>query len=149
MTADKNVERLLPHRDPFLFVDRILECEKGVLAVCEKRIRGDEFFFKGHFPDRAIMPGVLLLEAMAQCTAIASGLSHEEGDFGVLVQVDKAKFKKIVHPGDLIKIIACIKKIKMSIIRAECSVLLDGEHVASCEITVLYNNERESGKKLL
>jgi 3-hydroxyacyl-[acyl-carrier-protein] dehydratase len=95
------IEQIIPHREPFLFLDEVLELEAGVRVVARKRVRGDEWFFPGHFPDRPIMPGVIMVEALAQAGAVAV-LSEPEnqGKLALFAGIDDVRFKRIVEPGD-------------------------------------------------
>jgi len=95
--------RLLPHRYPFLLVDRVLEYDKGKTLKAIKNVSFNEPFFQGHFPDKPVFPGVLILEAMAQATGILAFKSREElspGQLYYFASVDKARFKRPVFPGD-------------------------------------------------
>src|SRR3954468_16079603 len=95
------IESIIPHRDPFLFLDEVLELELGRRVVARKLVRGDEWFFPGHFPDRPIMPGVIMVEALAQAGAVAV-LSEPEnrGKLVLFAGIDDVRFKRIVGPGD-------------------------------------------------
>jgi 3-hydroxyacyl-[acyl-carrier-protein] dehydratase len=95
------IEAIIPHRDPFLFLDEVLELEPGVRVVARKQLRGDEWFFPGHFPGRPIVPGVIVVEALAQAGAVAV-LSEEEnrGKLALFAGIDGVRFKRIVEPGD-------------------------------------------------
>src|ERR671933_1152565 len=94
------IEAIIPHRDPFLFLDEVLELEPGRRVVARKRVRGDEWFFPGHFPGRPIMPGVIMVEALAQAGCIAV-LTEEEnrGKLALFAGIDDVRFKRIVSPG--------------------------------------------------
>jgi 3-hydroxyacyl-[acyl-carrier-protein] dehydratase len=95
------IETILPHRDPFLFVDEVLELQPGVRIVARKLVRGDEEFFEGHFPGRPIMPGVIMVEALAQASAILVLVVPENrGKLPLFAGIDKVRFKRIVSPGD-------------------------------------------------
>ena len=98
------IKKIIPHRYPFLLVDRITELEVGKKAVGIKNVTVNEPFFQGHFPEYPIMPGVLIVEAMAQVGAVAM-LSVEEnkGKIGVFAGIDKVKFKREVRPGDTLR----------------------------------------------
>ena len=130
----------LPHRYPFLLIDRVLSLE----LEPEKRLTGlknvtiNEPFFQGHFPANPVMPGVLMIEAMAQASGMLAHLAAEtegrEGELYYLVKVDKAKFNQVVVPGDQIILEAFQKRIMRGMGQYECSASVDGRRVASCEI---------------
>jgi 3-hydroxyacyl-[acyl-carrier-protein] dehydratase len=95
------IETIIPHRDPFLFLDEVLELEPGVRVVARKRVTGDEWFFPGHFPGRPIMPGVIMVEALAQAGAIAAlSLEENRGKLALFAGIDDVRFKRLVEPGD-------------------------------------------------
>ena len=95
------IESIIPHRDPFLFLDEVLELEPGVRVVARKLVTGDEWFFAGHFPGRPIMPGVIMVEALAQAGAIAAlSLEENRGKLALFAGIDDVRFKRIVEPGD-------------------------------------------------
>jgi len=97
----QQIEAIIPHRDPFLFLDEVLELEPGVRVVARKVVRGDEWFFPGHFPGRPIMPGVIMVEALAQAGAVAVLSEPEnEGKLVLFAGIDGVRFKRIVSPGD-------------------------------------------------
>ena len=105
MALIKDIKSLLPHREPFLFVDEILSAdEKG--SVCIKRFTGDEFFFQGHFPQYPVVPGVLLVETMAQAGGAALSFQKvfSEDSLFFLATVDKGKFRNQVRPGDTLRL---------------------------------------------
>jgi 3-hydroxyacyl-[acyl-carrier-protein] dehydratase len=130
----------LPHRYPFLLIDRVLslelEPEKRLTAI--KNVTITEPFFQGHFPGNPVMPGVLMIEAMAQASGMLAHLAAEtegrEGELYYLVKVDKAKFNRIVVPGDQILLDVIQKRIMRRMGQYECSASVDGRRVASCEI---------------
>ncbi|MEO0600177.1 MAG: UDP-3-O-(3-hydroxymyristoyl)glucosamine N-acyltransferase [Myxococcota bacterium] len=136
------VEALLPHRDPFLLVDRVIEVEPGVKAVGEKVVRDDEFWVPGHFPGEPIMPGVLITEAIAQVAGIAhmAGLAEGERGHVYLVGVDKMRFRRMVRPGDVLHLTAEVTGKKRglwffagSAATAEGEKVADGEFIAKIE----------------
>lgn len=105
MALTKDIKSLLPYREPFLFVDEILSAdEKG--SVCIKRFTGDEFFFQGHFPQYPVVPGVLLVETMAQAGGAALSFQKvfSEDSLFFLATVDKVKFRNQVRPGDTLRL---------------------------------------------
>jgi 3-hydroxyacyl-[acyl-carrier-protein] dehydratase len=130
----------LPHCYPFLLIDRVLSLE----LEPEKRLTGlknvtiNEPFFQGHFPANPVMPGVLMIEAMAQASGMLAHLAAEtegrEGELYYLVKVDKAKFNQVVVPGDQIILEAFQKRIMRGMGQYECSASVEGRRVASCEI---------------
>src|SRR5205085_10364866 len=95
------IETIIPDRDPFLFLDEVLELEPGVRVVARKQVSGDEWFFPGHFPGRPIMPGVIMVEGLAQAGAIAAlSLEQNRGRLALFAGIDDVRFKRIVEPGD-------------------------------------------------
>src|ERR671938_2147799 len=97
----REIEDIIPHRDPFLLLDEIVELEPGARVVARKQVRPDEWYLAGHFPGRPIMPGVLMVEALAQAGAVAV-LSEEEnrGKLALFAGIDDVRFKRLVGPGD-------------------------------------------------
>ncbi|MCF7986285.1 MAG: 3-hydroxyacyl-ACP dehydratase FabZ [Methylovulum sp.] len=131
------IQDFLPHRYPFLLVDKVIECTPGVSLVGVKNVTYNEPFFQGHFPQKPIMPGVLILEALAQATGLlASETAGDELDGMIyyLVGIDKAKFKRPVIPGDQLMLNVNFLKSKRNIWAFECQAEVDGEFVASAEI---------------
>jgi len=132
------IREYLAHRYPFLLVDRVLEITPGENITCIKNVTINEPFFNGHFPEAPIMPGVLIIEAMAQATGLLGfrtmGSKPQENVLYILVGVDKVKFRKQVIPGDQLLLSAEIakRKGKMWIFKAQASV--DGKIAASAEI---------------
>ena len=124
------IEAILPHRDPFLFLDEVLELEPGVRVVARRRVRGDEWFFPGHFPGRPIMPGVIMVEALAQAGAVAV-LSEEEnrGKLALFAGIDDVRFKRIVEPGDELTLSCEIESVRGPIGRGR-AVARVGEELA-------------------
>ena len=129
------IKEILPHRFPFLLVDRILELEPGKRAVGIKNVTANEPFFQGHFPQRAIMPGVLIIEAMAQVGGIMI-LSVEEhrGKLAYLGTVDGVKFRRPVVPGDTIEMETELLRIRGNMGRVRCAARVSGQDVAEAEI---------------
>jgi 3-hydroxyacyl-[acyl-carrier-protein] dehydratase len=130
----KEIMKRLPHRYPFLLVDRVLELEEGRI-VAIKNVSVNEPFFQGHYPGRPIMPGVLVIEAMAQAGGLAVAAQMDTTtSVPLLAGVDKARFKKVVEPGDQLRIEVKVEKVKGGIgkINAVCTV--DGELVCQAEL---------------
>lgn len=129
------IKEILPHRYPFLLVDRVIEIEAGVRCVGIKNVTANEEFFQGHFPQKSIMPGVLLIEAMAQVGGIMI-LSMEEhrGKLAYLGTVDNAKFRRPVVPGDTIRMEAQLLRARGNTGRVACQAYVDDQLAASAEI---------------
>jgi 3-hydroxyacyl-[acyl-carrier-protein] dehydratase len=132
------VLRLLPHRYPFLLVDRVVECVPGERLVALKNVTVNEPFFPGHFPARPVMPGVMVLEALAQATGLlAMETSPESVGTNVLyylVGIDNARFKRPVEPGDQLRLDAKLIKRKRDIWVFSTEASVDGKTVATAEI---------------
>jgi len=132
------IQEFLPHRYPFLMVDRVVECEPGKRLLAIKNVTYNEPFFQGHFPHQAIMPGVLIMEALAQATGLLASKSvSDELGRGVtyyLVGLDKARFKRPVVPGDQLQLEVIYLKDKRNIWSFSCRAEVDGEFVASANI---------------
>ena len=138
MNFDVNkIMELLPHRYPFLLVDRVVEVESGVKLSAIKNVTINEPFFQGHFPGEPVMPGVLILEAMAQGTGLLafSGLiDANSSTLYMLVGIDKARFRGQVVPGDQLQIEVTLKRNMRGIGIFECRALVAGEVVAEAEM---------------
>ena len=129
------IREYLPHRYPFLMVDRVLECEPGKRLLAIKNVTHNEPYFLGHFPEEPIMPGVLIIEALAQATGLlASESLLGKGITYYLVGLDKVRFKRPVVPGDQLTIEAVYLRHKRNIWAFSCRAEVDGEFVASAEI---------------
>ncbi len=97
------IETILPHREPFLLIDEVLELEPGHRVVARREVRSDDWWFRGHFPERPVMPGVLIVEAMAQTGAVAVLIEDENrGKIAFFAGIDDCRFKRVVEPGDLL-----------------------------------------------
>ena len=137
MTMDiKEIMEIIPHRQPFLLIDRIEELEPGRRAMGKKCVTYNEPFFNGHFPKEPVMPGVLILEALAQVGAVAI-LSQPEnkGKTAYFGGIDKAKFKKKVVPGDVLTLELEIVKQKGPVGVGKATATVDGKVAATAEMT--------------
>ncbi|WP_292956782.1 MULTISPECIES: 3-hydroxyacyl-ACP dehydratase FabZ [unclassified Neptuniibacter] len=132
------IREYLPHRYPFLLVDRVLELEKGASIVAIKNVTVNEPFFNGHFPDHPVMPGVLIVEAMAQAAGILGfktmDKKPQDGSIYYFVGADKLRFKRPVVPGDQLKLEASILSEKRGIWKFEVRASVDGDTVSSATI---------------
>ncbi len=139
----QKIRRLLPHRYPILLIDRVLECVDGQSLVAVKNVTINEPFFSGHFPDRPIMPGVLILEALAQATALlafSSGqIKSDPEAIHYLVGIDKARFKKPVVPGDQLVLYVQLEREIRGIYRCDAIARVDGKPVATAKIMAAHS----------
>jgi 3-hydroxyacyl-[acyl-carrier-protein] dehydratase len=121
------IETILPHRDPFLFVDEVLELEAGVSAAARMHIRGDEWFLTGHFPDRPVVPGVIMVEALAQTCAIAVLVMPENnGKLPLFAGIDRIRFKRIVSPGDTLTLTCAVHAVRAQVGKGAVEARVDG-----------------------
>ncbi len=136
MIPTEQIMRFLPHRFPFLLVDRVLDVVPRKTIVAIKNVTCNEQFFQGHFPEWKIMPGVLILEAMAQAGAILlfSSIPDPETKFVVLSKVDKAKFKRMVVPGDQLRLEVEWTRQKGRICQMKGKAFVESELAAEAEI---------------
>ena len=120
MLSNKEIRELLPHRYPFLLVDKVLELEAGKRVVAQKNVSANEPFFQGHFPEYPIMPGVLIVEALAQTAGLAVAVMEEnKGKLGVFAGIEEMKFKSQVVPGDILILEAEIIMSKLGVTKAK------------------------------
>ena len=125
------IEEIIPHRDPFLFLDEVLELEPGVRVVARKQVRGDEWFFPGHFPGRPIMPGVIMVEALAQAGAVAAlSLEENRGKLALFAGIDDVRFKRMVLPGDELELTCEVDRMRGPVGRGKSTATVDGELAA-------------------
>lgn len=130
------IAKILPHRYPFALVDKILDYEPGQWAIGQKNVSMDEPFFQGHFPDYPIMPGVLILEALAQTGALAVlALPENKGKIAVFGGVKKARFKQQVVPGDILELRCRLTALKGPMGIGEVKATVNGKTAAVAEIT--------------
>jgi 3-hydroxyacyl-[acyl-carrier-protein] dehydratase len=135
----EQIQALLPHRYPFLLVDRVIEIVPNVSVVAIKNATINEPFFQGHFPSHPVMPGVLIVEAMAQTAGLLTQISRRlNGDEGsplfYLVKIDNARFSAPVVPGDQLRLEVAQKRLVRGMGLFVARTLVDGKEVASCEL---------------
>ncbi|HSW09491.1 MAG TPA: 3-hydroxyacyl-ACP dehydratase FabZ [Bacillota bacterium] len=134
MDADA-ICKVLPHRYPFLLVDRVVELEPGQRAVGLKNVTINEPFFAGHFPGKPVMPGVLIVEAMAQLGAIALlAVPENRGKLGLLAGLDRVRFRRMVKPGDSLRLQVEVLQRRGSMGRAAGTAEVEGQVAATAEI---------------
>ena len=134
----KEIMSIIPHRQPFLLIDRVEEIVEGEKVIATKNVSYNEPFFAGHFPQEPVMPGVLIIEALAQTGAVCA-LSADEykGKIAFLGGVNKAKFRGKVVPGDVLTLEVEMIKVKGPVGVAQGTATVDGKKVASAEITFM------------
>jgi len=131
------IQNIIPHRYPFLLVDKIVELEEGKKAVGIKNVTINEPFFQGHFPDNPLMPGVLIVEAMAQVGAVAvMTLEEHEDKLAVFTGIDGVRFKKQVRPGDTLRMEVELIAMKRGIGKANAVAFVDDE--VACKGTLMF-----------
>ena len=143
-----NIQNYLPHRYPFLLIDKVIDIKKNKSIIAQKNVSYNEPFFQGHFPDYPVFPGVLLLEAMAQATAILDIESNDRDmskQLYYFVGIDKARFKKQVVPGDIIIINATLNQSKSDIHKFSSECHVNDEVVCTSELigAIRSKNDRQ------
>jgi len=140
------LRKRLPHRFPFLMIDRVLELEPGKRGVAIKNVTVNEPHFQGHFPDDPIMPGVLILEAMAQLGGLVTDHSREDSAtprVGFLAAIDKARFRRAVRPGDQLRLEVEALAVRRSLGKVRGVATVDGQTAAEAEILFVMEETAE------
>ncbi|KGR82967.1 3-hydroxyacyl-ACP dehydratase FabZ [Lysinibacillus boronitolerans] len=141
MLTSQQIQAILPHRYPFLLVDRIVELEEGKRAVGMKNVTMNEEFFKGHFPQYPVMPGVLIVEALAQISAVIMLTKvGNEGRLGLLAGIDHCRFKKQVKPGDQLYLEVEITRVKGTVGKGRGIAMVDGEIVCETDLVFAFGS---------
>lgn len=136
MKLDKEqIKEIIPHRDPFLLIDEIVEMESGKSVVAMKYVSADEYYFQGHFPQEKVMPGVLIVEALAQAGAVAI-LSMEEhrGKIAYFGSIKEAKFRQKVVPGDVLRLEVVMERLRSKAGYGKAKAYLGDQIACECEI---------------
>lgn len=131
----KDIESIIPHRDPFLLIDKIIEIEPGKRIKAVKYVKQNEYYFKGHFPSNPIMPGVLIVETIAQAGAVLGlMMPGNKGKLALFAGIDKARFKRIVKPGDELTVEVELGNFKRNIGKAIGKAMVGNDIVCTAEI---------------
>jgi 3-hydroxyacyl-[acyl-carrier-protein] dehydratase len=138
------IMRILPHRYPFLLVDRVVELEPGTRAVGIKQVSANEPQFTGHFPGRPIMPGVLMVEALAQTAGIAVlTLEEYRGKIGLFAGIDECRFRRLVVPGDTLRLEATVEKLRGMFGRVKALATVDDEVAVEATLSIIIPRDQE------
>jgi 3-hydroxyacyl-[acyl-carrier-protein] dehydratase len=130
------IESILPHRAPFLLIDEVMELEPGRRVVASRDVRGDDWWFAGHFPERPVMPGVLILEAMAQTGAVAVLVEEQNrGKIAFFAGIDDCRFKRVVEPGDVLTLTCEIDTVRGPIGRGKATAHVGDQLAARGTLT--------------
>jgi 3-hydroxyacyl-[acyl-carrier-protein] dehydratase len=129
------IKEILPHRYPFLLVDKVRELTPGEKAVGIKNVTANEPFFQGHFPEKPLMPGVLMVEALAQVAGLTCTIEGDQTKLGVFTGIDKCKFRRPVVPGDVLELHVEITSFRRGIGKAEGKAMVEGELACSCQLS--------------
>ena len=130
------IEAILPHREPFLLIDEVTELEPGRRVVARRDVKADDWWFPGHFPGRAVMPGVLIVEAMAQAGAVAVLIEEKNrGKIAFFAGIDDCRFKRVVEPGDVLTLTCDIDTVRGPIGRGKATAHVGNELAARGTLT--------------
>lgn len=141
-----DIMRILPHRYPFLLVDRVVDLEPGKRAVALKQVTANEPHFTGHFPGRPIMPGVLMVEALAQAAGIAvMTLDEYRGKLGLFAGIDDCRFKRMVVPGDTLRLEVTVEKLRGMFGRVRAVATVDGEVAVEATLSIIIPRDQSLG----
>ena len=132
----EQIKEIIPHRDPFLLIDEVVELTPGVRAVAKKYLKPDEYWFKGHFPQEPVQPGVLTIEMLAQTGAVCSlSMPENKGKIAYFAGIDKAKFRNKALPGDTLTLEVEVIKARGPVAVCKATATVDGKKIVTAELT--------------
>lgn len=135
----EQIKDIIPHREPFLLIDEIIALDPGKKCVARTYIKEADFWFQGHFPGQPVTPGVLMVEMLAQTGAVCAGsLPENKGRVGLFAKIEKARFKRIVVPGDVLTLSVEMVKLRGPVGIAKATASVDEELAVSAELTFAY-----------
>jgi 3-hydroxyacyl-[acyl-carrier-protein] dehydratase len=141
-----DIMRILPHRYPFLLVDRVVELEPGRRVVGIKQVTANEPQFTGHFPGRPIMPGVLMVEALAQTAGVGvMTLDEYRGKLGLFAGIDECRFRRMVVPGDTLRLEVTVEKLRGMFGRVRGVASVDGEIAVEATLSIIIPRDQDLG----
>lgn len=144
-----DIMRIIPHRYPFLLVDRVIELEPGKRAVGIKNVTANEPQFTGHFPGRPIMPGVLMIEALAQTAGVAVlSLDAYRGKMGLFAGIDECRFRRLVQPGDTLRLEVTVEKLRGMFGRVRAVATVDGEVAVEATLSIIIPRDQSLSEGL-
>jgi 3-hydroxyacyl-[acyl-carrier-protein] dehydratase len=140
MILDKEgIKDIIPHREPFLLIDEIVELDPGVRVVAIKRVSSDEYYFKGHFPGNPVMPGVLQVESLAQAGAVCVlSLPEHKGKTAYFGAIDRVKFRGMVTPGDELRLEVDLEAVRARGGKGKAAAYKGDKLICSCELTFMF-----------
>lgn len=135
----EQIKEIIPHREPFLLIDEVIGLDPGKKCTARTYIKPEDFWFQGHFPGNPVTPGVLMIEMLAQTGAVCAGaLPENKGKTALFAKIDKAKFKRMVLPGDILTLEVEMVKLKGQVGIGRGTATVDGELAVSGELTFVY-----------
>jgi 3-hydroxyacyl-[acyl-carrier-protein] dehydratase len=135
----EGIKEIIPHREPFLLIDEVVELEPGRRVVALKHVSGEEYYFKGHFPGNPVMPGVLQVESLAQAGAVCVlSLPEHRGKIAYFGAIDRVKFRGVVSPGDELRLEVELESVRSRGGKGKAVAYKDGKVVCSCELTFMF-----------
>lgn len=139
LLTKEQIKEIIPHREPFLLIDEITALDPGKKCAARTYIKEDDFWFQGHFPGNPVTPGVLMVEMLAQTGSVcACSMPENKGKVGLFAKIDKAKFKRMVLPGDVLTLEVEMIKMRSQVGVGKAVATVDGEIAVTAELTFMF-----------